>query len=241
MKKLQNRSVQIITCLIIIISYLLSNYFLKEHGYWYHFFLEIAADLVVLIFATLVVEKAIDDYKNREEDKKWSAARNYALTDIGNLSRGLATTVLIYTKTDFDVQTASNQTKIGNSYLLERLEQVQEKHFKILFDMLSENGREMKKAFLRDKIDLESTISLYKDVLPPKYLEALWEARSSANRLNISITESYNIVALQNVDSKETLSTTVNEWVMHACKSSLKAYIKSAIKLLDAISEKAAD
>lgn len=238
MKKFQNRSVQIITCLIIAISYILSNYFFKEHGYWYYFFLNIATDLFVLVFATFVVEKAIEDYKIRQEEKRWSTARNYALADIGNLSRSLATTILLYTKTDFDVQTASQQTKIGNSHLLEKLEQVEEKHFKTFFEMLFENSKEVKKAFMRDKIDLESTISLYKDVLPPDFLETLWEVRSSTNRFNIAFTESYNILTVQKIgENNEETNETLREWAINTCKTSLKTYIKSIIKLLKTVNE----
>jgi hypothetical protein len=229
------RILQGLTLLVLATSFYLSYVYFPADTYWYYFFLNITTDTVVLLFATFVIEKGIETYKVAEEERKWLSARKYAHRDIGNLSRGLAATVLLYTKTEFTASQASGHTKEGYAYVLEKIEHIHEEHSHTFFKLLLEKGEEVKKVITRDKVDLESTITLYKDIVPPHLLQRLWSVRSALNRLTIVVTETHDILKL--IEGKESSAATdgIPEWAMKTCTASLDGYIHSLTKLLKVI------
>lgn len=223
---------QIIIALILIDTFILSYFIFHEGSYWYYFFLDITTSLITLLFATFVVEKTIDNFRRKEEEKKWSTARSYAYKDIGNLARGLATTIFIYTKTKFTVQDTSSFADDTNNYYLGKIEQIDDDHLQNFFDMLYQNGDEIKNAVMRDKVDIESTISFYKDVLPPHIIQPLWALRSSMNRFAIAYTESYDILILPKSAKQPEIDKSLQELAVLTCKNAFKSYIASSAKLL---------
>lgn len=231
------RLLQLLAFIFLGVSFYLSYFYFPHESYWHVFFLHITTELVVVLFVTFIFEKALEHSRATSEEKRWFTAKSFAKHDMEHLARSLAATVLIYSDTKFSTKEASQPSKEGDLYLIEKLENITDAHLKSFFSALSKDGEEVKRAIRRDKFDLESTISLYKDVLPPQFLHPLWATRSSMNKFNTVFMECFALFKDHNENKPSSSEEGLYEKAFETCEESLRAYINNLAALLKAIGE----
>ncbi len=189
--------------------------------------------MVVLLFVTFVIERMIEAYKKDKEEKKWLYAKEYAHTDIQNLARALAITIFIAANIEFKEALSGDSDKNSNiNNLLVKLKN--DKLTAVLKDKILPQAQKLSLALDRDKSDLESTIILYKDVIPPQILHSLWLARSQLGRFSSTLTEGYSglleaqkLTGLNDEENKKLYTM-----VTASCETALNLYLYRLEELL---------
>lgn len=233
LKGIYYRVSQFSIVVVFLITFFLSYFYFEKDGYWYFFFMSMAAEMVILLFATFFIERVIDEYKKDKEEKKWLYAKEYAHSDIQNLARALAITIFIAVNIDFkDALSGDNNENSNINNLLSKLKN--DKSAAIIKEKILPQAQELSLALNRDKSDLESTIMLYKDVVPPYILHSLWLVRSQLGRFASTLIEGNSslLEAQQSGGLKDEESIKLHTMVITSCETSLHLYLYRLEELL---------
>jgi hypothetical protein len=138
----------------------------------------------------------IDFSSKIDLEREWKEVKDSATQDLISLSISLSETILlglnIYRPTKLNVQ-LTRDDDITNA--LENLNEFQKSNPEQLILAISPFVRKNLKDDLNAlKNEFENTLFLYKDVLPPVFLQRLWKARTKFNKFSESYIKSIDFV-----------------------------------------------
>jgi len=237
LKSIFYRLSQLSIAVVFIITFLLSYFYFPKDSYWYLLFLGICSEMLVLLFATFFIERSIEAYKLDIEEKKWLHAKEYAHKDIQNLTKSLAITIFIAAKIDLKEAISANNDSSDINELLVKMRS--DGLNQILEEKLLPQAQKFSVALNRDKSDLESTIMLYKDIVPPYLLHSLWLVRSQLDRFSSTLEEGFSsllevgqVGELKDTDNKELYSM-----IIASCETALNYYLIRLEELLKKLNQ----